>query len=198
VSAPETLQFSATSIVPDVNRCVTLDAKAPGDLIYVLGRTRDELGGSAFYEHFGYTGLNVPQVAPAEHLPLYRALSGAITRGLVRSAHGIYRGGLAVHLAMVAMAGELGLAIDLDAVPAETGLRDHTLLFSESAGRFIVTVAPEHQQALETLLAETDFACVGTTQDKAALVIKRGSGELINTPVSDLKTAWKKTFGDLI
>ena len=198
VSAPETLQFSATSIVPDVNRCVTLDAKAPGDLVYVLGRTKDELGGSELYDHFGYTGLNVPQVLPAEHLPLYRALSEAIAGGLVNSAHGVFRGGLAVHLAMVAMGGELGLEVDLDAVPADNGLRSHTLLFSESAGRFIVTVAPEQKNALESLLADTDFACVGTTLEQADLIIKSGAAELINSPVAALKTAWKKTFGDLI
>ncbi len=198
VSAPETLQFSATSIVPDVNRCVTLDAKAPGDLVYVLGRTKDELGGSEFYDHFGYTGLNVPRVMPAEHLTLYRALADAISRELVHSAHGIFRGGLAVHLAMVAMAGELGLSIDLGAVPADSGLRDHTLLFSETAGRFIVTVAPEQKNELETLLAKTDFACVGTVLEKADLVIERGQNEIVNASVSDMKTAWKKTFGDLI
>jgi len=198
VSAPETLQFSATSIVPDVNRCVTLDAKAPGDRVYILGRTKDELGGSELYDHFGYTGLNVPQVVPAEHLPLYRALSTAISRGLVNSVHGVFRGGLAVHLAMVAMGGELGLEVDLDAVPADSGLRSHTLLFSESAGRFIVTVAPEQQAALESQLADTDFACVGTIREQGELVIKSGAAELINSPVDALKTAWKKTFGDLI
>jgi len=198
VSAPETLQFSATSIVPDVNRCVTLDAKAPGDRVYVLGRTKDELGGSELYEHFGYTGLNVPQVVPAEHLPLYRALSAAIARGLVNSVHGVFRGGLAVHLALVAMGGELGLEVDLDAVPADSGLRSHTRLFSESVGRFIVTVAPEQQAALESLLADSDYACVGTTREKADLVIKSGEAELINSPVAELKAAWKKTFGDLI
>jgi len=198
VSAPETLQFSATSIVPDVNRCVTLDTKAPGDLVYVLGRTKDELGGSELYDHFGYTGLNVPQVIPAENLPLYRALSTAIARGLVNSAHGVFRGGLAVHLAMVAMGGELGLEIDLAAVPAENGLRSYILLFSESAGRFIITVAPEQQDALESLLADTDYACVGTTREQADLIIRSGEAELINSPVADLKTAWKKTFGDLI
>ena len=198
VSAPETLQFSATSIVPDVNCCVTLDPKAPGDLIYVLGRTKDELGGSEFYDHFGYTGLNVPRVVPEEHLPLYRALAKAIARGRVRSVHGVYRGGLAVHLAMVAMAGGFGLSVDLDRVPAEAALLDHTLLFSESAGRFIVTAAPEQKNELEALLGDSAFACVGTTLEPANLVIKRGSNERVNVPVSDLKTAWKKTFGDLI
>ena len=181
-----------------MNQCVTLDCKAPGDLVYVLGKTRDELGGSEFYDYFGYTGLNVPRVVPEENLPLYRALSGAITRGLVCSAHGIYRGGLAAHLAMVAMAGNLGLEVDLDGVPAEAGLRDHTLLFSESAGRFIITAAPENKKELENLLTGTEFARVGTTTEKTDLVIKRGDNPLVNTPVSDLKTAWKKTFGDLI
>jgi len=96
------------------------------------------------------------------------------------------------------MGGELGLEIDLAAVPAENGLRSYILLFSESAGRFIITVAPEQQDALESLLADTDYACVGTTREQADLIIRSGEAELINSPVADLKTAWKKTFGDLI
>jgi phosphoribosylformylglycinamidine synthase len=78
VSALETLQFSATSIISDITRCVTLDPKATGDRIYVLGSTRNELGGSEYYDHFGYAGLNVPQVFPDRFIPMYRALANAI------------------------------------------------------------------------------------------------------------------------
>ena len=92
VSALETMQFSATSIVDDVSECVTMDAKIPGDLVYVLGLTRNELGGSEYYEHLGFIGCNVPEVTPGQFTSLYRALNSAIRSGQVASAHGIYQG----------------------------------------------------------------------------------------------------------
>jgi phosphoribosylformylglycinamidine synthase len=200
VSALETLQFSAISVVPDVTRCVTMDSKIPGDLVYVLGITRNELGGSEYYEHLGHLGLNVPQVRPDESIPLYRSLNLAIERELVASVHGIFRGGLAVHLAMVAMGGNLGMSIALEPVPRqEFNLRDDTLLFAESAGRFIVTLDPCRRQEFEAMLNGCAWACVGTVTAEPELVI-RGLNDavIISIPVQELKAAWKKTFGGLI
>jgi phosphoribosylformylglycinamidine synthase len=126
-----------------------MDSKVPGDLIYVLGTTRNELGASEYYDRFGYVGLNVPAVQPDVFVGLYRALTRAIEKDLVASAHGIYRGGLGVHLAMVAMGGNLGMRLSLGKVPAGDVLRNDSLMFSESAGRFIVTVDPENQTEFE-------------------------------------------------
>ena len=117
VSALETLQFSATSLIPKVTACVSMDVKVPGDLVYVLGQTRNELGASEYYEQLGYVGTRVPRVDTETSRKLYCALSPAIASGLVASAHGIYRGGLGVHLAMVAMGGNLGLDVDLAKCP---------------------------------------------------------------------------------
>lgn len=199
VSAPETLQFSAISVVEDIRNCVTMDSKMPDDLIYVLGITRDELGGSEYYAHFDEIGLNVPRVQAENFWPVYQALSQAISLGLVASAHGIYRGGLGVHLAMVAMGGHLGMQVDLDRVPATGVNRDATLLFSESAGRFIVTIDPSHHQEFEHLFEPTACTRVGTVTAAPQFEI-RGLDRttLVSADVSALKAAWKKPFGDLI
>ena len=199
VSALETLQFSAISVVEDILRCVTMDAKIPGDLLYILGTTRNELGGSEYYAHLGYTGCYVPRVRPAECLQLYRNLSQAIEKELVASAHGIYRGGLAVHLAMVAMGGNLGLDVDLATIPLDRVERDDTLLFSESAGRFIVSVTPDQRSAFENIFKENSCACIGMVTEEATLVVRGLQQEIIMTvAVRDLKAAWQKTFGELI
>ncbi|MCJ7829792.1 MAG: AIR synthase-related protein, partial [Desulfobacterales bacterium] len=142
VSALPTLQFSAISSVPDITRCVTMDSKLAGDLLYVLGTTRNELGGSEYYDLFGHTGCRVPRVRAAEFLDLYRALGRAIEAGLVASAHGVYRGGLGVHLALVALGGDLGMQVHLGEVPTADLARNDRILFSESAGRFIVSIDP--------------------------------------------------------
>ena len=199
VSAPATLQFSTVAVIEDIHRCVTMDAKIPGDLLYILGTTRNELGGSEYYEHLRYIGCNLPQVLPAEFRALYQNLGQAVADQLVASAHGIYRGGLAVHLALVGMGGKLGLSIDLAQVPAEGIERDDLLLFSESAGRFIVTVDPSNREAFERIFNNTSCACVGRVTEQPDLVVKGLDRQIIlAVALDDLKTAWKKPFGDLV
>ncbi len=199
VSALETLQFATISVVPDITRCVSMDSKMADDLIYVVGLTRNELGASEYYEHLGYVGLNVPRVRSGEFVALYRAISDAVAKGLVASVHGVYRGGLGVHLSMVAMGGGLGMHVDLRKVPAEAARRDDTLLFSESAGRFIVTVDPRRQDEFEAGFAALPCACIGTVTAEPLLKVGGLQGQAVaSIPVSDLKAAWKKPFGHLI
>ncbi len=124
VSGLPTLLFTVSSVVKDVGKCVTMDAKCPGDLVYVLGQTRDELGGGEYYELMGKVGLHVPKVDTEINWPLYRVLHEAIEERLVASAHTVSRGGLGVHLAMVAMAGQMGMELHLDSVPSGDALSD--------------------------------------------------------------------------
>jgi phosphoribosylformylglycinamidine synthase II len=199
VSALETLQFSATSVIAEVAKCVTLDCKLPGDLIYIIGTTANELGASEYYELFGYVGLNVPKVRVETFLPLYKALALAISQELVASAHGIYRGGLGVHLAMKAMAGGLGMTVNLEKIPMVEPLREDQILFSESAGRFIVTIDPAKRDRFEAVFSKLPCACVGTVTSEAEFVLYRNPIEkLFSIPICDLKMHWKKTFGNLI
>ena len=199
VSALETLQFSTISRIDDISHCVTMDSKIAGDLVYILGTTRNELGASEYYQHLGYIGRNIPEVRPEEFIPTYRNLMHAINHGLVASAHGIYRGGLAIHLAMVAMGGNLGLQADLTRVPGGNGVRDDVVLFSESAGRFIVTVDPDKCEPFEDIFEPDTCACVGTvTADTDLVIIGQENLTIVNAAIADLKTAWKKPFGDLI
>jgi len=198
VSALESLQFSTIGVIPDVETAVTMDVKMPGDLVYVLGETRDELGASEYYQCFGYTGANVPKVRHERFMKTYRALHRAIARGLIASAHGIYRGGLGVHLAMIAMGGNHGLSVDIARVFSDDPLRTDHLLFSETPGRFLVSLAPENARAFESLFEPGQFACIGEVTDTAVLNVCRGSNSFISVPVSDLKSAWKMPFGGLI
>jgi phosphoribosylformylglycinamidine synthase subunit PurSL len=199
ISAPETLQFSTTGVIEDIDRCVTMEPKKAGDLLYILGRTRDELGASEYYDRFGYTGLNVPEVRPAEQLPLYRALHTAIERELCASVHGIYRGGMGIHLALMAMGADLGLTVDLTKVPGESRLDDATFLFSESAGRFLVTVNPAQQAAFEELLKDQIHACIGAVTAATDLVVAGQTGsQLTSLNVDAMRRSWKTPFGHLL
>ena len=88
---------------------------------------------------------------------------------------------------------------DLTNLPGHQGLHDDVLLFSESAGRFIVTIDPDKRKPFEELFKADPCACIGTVTDGPDLVIKAMGHQIIVTvPIADLKTAWKKMFGDLI
>ncbi|MBS0014436.1 MAG: phosphoribosylformylglycinamidine synthase, partial [Desulfobacterales bacterium] len=198
LSAPETMQFSAVSVVKDIDCCVTLDVKCPGDAVYVLGVTKDELGASEYYDRFGYTGCNVPVVDAPRLWPLYTDLHAAMKKGLAASVHGIYRGGLGVHLAMCAMAGNLGICADVQKAPGPEGLRADHLLFSETPGRFVVTVAPESRKDFESMMKDHALACIGEVTKAPRLDLSYGANTLVSLTVADLKAAWKAPFGGLV
>lgn len=194
ISGLPTMQFTATGIVPDVLKALTMDAKAPGDLVYIVGATRDELGGSAYYELFGYTGRNVPKVFPSDFAVTYSAVERAISSGLAASCHGIYRGGLAVHAAMAAIGGRLGMKIALAGVPISSppgSIREDRLLFSESCGRFIITVPKENRAAFEKTFQALPCGLAGEVTSDPELVITGLSGkEILRENVLSLRKSW--------
>lgn len=202
VSGLETLQFSATAIVEDVHRALSMDVKNPGDLIYILGATRNELGASEYYDLMGYVGRNVPLVHPKTFLELYRAFEKAIALELVQSAHSVGRGGLGVHLALMGMAGGLGMDIDLSRLPVEGNVpenREDILLFSESCGRVLVSLAPEKETDFLAFFAGLPVARIGEVRkDETLRIFGRKKQEVLLADIFDLKQSWKKPFGDRI
>jgi phosphoribosylformylglycinamidine synthase len=198
VSAPETLMFTASGIVPDTRLCQTPDPKFAGDALYVLGLTKDEPGGSEYYEMLGYTGANAPVADPAATLALCRALHSAVCQGLPASVHGVYRGGLGVHLALTVLAGNLGLDVDLGRVPGAERLPAWKTLYSESAGRFLVTVDPARETAFLNLFRGLPLARLGTVSEAPRLKVSKGGDVLLDTDADTLRAAWKKRFGGLV
>jgi len=179
----------------DVRKAVTMDVKKPGDLVYVLGRTYRELGGSEWYALHGAIGNDVPQVHTETAKRIYQALNRAIRAGLVASCHDCSDGGLGVALAETAFAGGLGLAVGLRAVPAEGIGRDDELLFSESQSRFVVTVRPDAWEAFEAALAGSVFARIGQVIAEEVLRIDgQGGKRIIDEELAALKAAWQKTL----
>ena len=191
ISIPPTLLFSVVSRMRDVRLAVTMDAKRAGDLVYVLGITYPELGASEYYGIYNYIGNSVPQVRMKDARARYNALSNAIDQGLVSSCHDCSDGGLGVSLAEVAFSGNLGMVIDLGAVPSVDIDRLDTLLFSESQSRFVVTIRKEDQRAFENAMKDTGWAMVGEVTGSATLIFEHSGKIVVNEPLSSLKHAWK-------
>ncbi len=190
-----TLLVTVVGKIDDVGKAVSTEFKKPGDVVYVLGMTRDELGGSEYYKLFGGVGNTPPQVRTEEHAPLYKALSGAISEGLVSSAHDVSDGGLAVAFAECALGFGLGAELDVASVPAETG-REDAVLFSESAGRFIVSVAPENAERFEKAMEGTAFRKAGRVRGDRRFIIRRGDAAMVNEAIEELRKAYFTGVGD--
>jgi phosphoribosylformylglycinamidine synthase len=199
ISIPPTVLYSTIGIVPDVKKAVTLSFKQAGDGIYVLGRTREELGASEFArwaaDRPGQVGGRVPEVDTALAVRLYQAVTRATGEGLLRSSHTPTLGGLAVGFAFCALAGDLGATIDLAAVPTDEKLSDDAVLFSESHSRFIVTCRQEDADRLQELFAGLPLAKVGTVWDEPRLTVTgmRGRG-VINSTLPSLRKAFQETL----
>lgn len=192
---PGTLLISALGIVPDVDRTVTMDLKDSGNLLFLVGLTRDELGASARARLHGQPGGEVP-APPAQQQALFRTLHRAIAAGLVRSCHDLSEGGLAVAAAEMALAGRMGLHIHLSTVPVEAQyLSDGLILFSESLSRFLVEVAPEQR---ERFLDATRGLPVGelgrVTRAPTLLIDGLERPGVVNLPIDRALDAFKGHF----
>ncbi|BFD48127.1 MAG: phosphoribosylformylglycinamidine synthase subunit PurS [Wolbachia endosymbiont of Sergentomyia squamirostris] len=176
ISAPPSLLISAIGIIENIENAVSLDVKMPGDLIYVLGETLDELGRSEYQLYSGIGNNNVPKVDAKSARKLYERYNQAIKDGIIASAIAPNLGGLVIALAKSLIAGDLGAEIDLSLVPIgkiqNTDIINKIIMFSESQSRILVTIAPQNQKRFEELFEGAVYSCIGKVTEKKVLNIK--------------------------
>jgi phosphoribosylformylglycinamidine synthase len=202
ISVPPTLLISVISRIDDISHAVSLEVKAPGDLVYVLGETLAETGGCELLRCYGeqtrgkaYIGNRVPRVDAETALALYRRLYRCIQKGLVRSVHTPSLGGLGVALAKVAFAGGYGLEIDLRKIPGKAE-GEAELLYAESNSRFVVTVAPDRELEFATEMAGVVFARIGSVLKQPRLQVCSLEGNcIIDLEIQMLQAQWQETLG---
>lgn len=205
ISIPPTLLISSLSVIDDVSKAVTMDLKFPGDLVYILGETKNELGGSEYFSSINknFIGNKVPKVDANQAIALYRTFKKAVDKELIASSQSLVFGGLLVALAKKAIAGQLGMDIDLDKVPVDKELKEISrnradyLLYSETQSRILVTVNPKNQKEFEKIFKNSPHtALIGKIIEGPSLIIKKNGQEIINTSVKDLTESYKSTFKD--
>ncbi|HMC10419.1 MAG TPA: AIR synthase-related protein, partial [Pirellulaceae bacterium] len=200
IQIPHTLLISALGQVADVSRCVTMDLKSPGNLLYQIGATKHEMAGSHFGMVAGDDAGDVPQVDVETAKRTFSVVHDAINHGLVRACHDLSEGGLAVAIAEMAFAGGYGAKVRLADVPRDGSLdsqrpdSETVLLFSESTSRFVIEVPPDKRAALESIFkaANVPFSCIGEVTDSDRLQIAGGQSTPIDLPIAKLKEAWQK------
>ncbi|HLD59044.1 MAG TPA: AIR synthase-related protein [archaeon] len=204
ISVPPTLLISSLAQIENSENCVSIDAKIAGDLIFVLGETKNELGASEYFSYMGkklsgkrFIGKNVPKVEIEKAKKLYNALNKAIESGLVASCYPVGLGGLGIAIAKTCIAGSLGGEIFLEKIPAEK-MRGDYILFSESQSRFIATINPAHREAFEKIFRDNKcaFAEIGKITEEKKLVINANSTKQFSMQIVELEEAYKKTLRD--
>ena len=194
ICIPPTLLISAMGVMDDIGKAVSMDCKHAGDLVYIVGATYNEMGGSHYFAVHGSIGNSVPGVRPEEGRKLMDALSSAMNKGLVSACHDLSEGGIGVAAAEMAFAGGLGMTVDLNKVPLGEKIdRDDFILFSESNTRFLVEVAPEKKNEFEEAMSGRAFVEIGkVTNDKNLEIYGRDGGIILSAAIAELKEAWQK------
>ena len=198
ISIPPTLLYSVFGDQPDVRFTATSDFKNPGEKVYLVGVSKEELGASEISfmlrdsgEANGIGG-QVPLLPnPEINITTYRALSTAIQSGLVRTAHDCSEGGVAVAVAEMCIGGRVGADIDID------GTGDASVwarLWGESLGRFLVGVQPENEADFIKWMAGHPITILGTVTDSENLTISDGHEILIDVKTNSMVEAWQKTL----
>ena len=212
IAIPPTLLISSISVIDEIIKVVSFEVKLPGDFVYILGETYDELGGSEYYsmklpkgqlpESYknkmtlidNYSIFNVPNINTSKNKKLYLSLHKAINKQLISSSISITRGGLGIALAKKAIGGNLGLTISLNKLPGAI-THDEFALYSESQGRILITVAKENKVKFEKLMQGISFKHIGNVTKEKKLTINGLKGnEIINLNIEKMTESYRKTF----
>lgn len=176
-------------LVTDTDHITTQGFKQEGDAILLLGVTKAELGGSEFqYAVHGVTEGRPPALDLDTEKKLLNAVLTSIRAGLVRSAHDLSEGGLAVALAESCISGGIGANVELSA----NGLRSDVALFSESQSRIVLTAAPDRAEELKAAIAASGVPVeiIGTVGGDRLRVNLDGVSAL-DEAVAELKHVWE-------
>jgi len=202
ISIPPTILFSLIGNHQDVRKAVSSDFKVPGDRIYLCGQSHQELGASEIAymlrdetQRQSGIGGRVPEIDTTRNLAMYRALTGAMQKELVASAHDCSDGGLAVAISECCFGSDSGARIDVSPIMSDCNqIEPWGAMFGESLGRILVSVKPENSEAFENSM--TDHACyfLGVVEEGDTISVTNGDTTLISTSMSSLRKAWKATL----
>jgi len=192
-----TLLITAVGVIPDVRKTVSMDVKQAGNLIYIVGQTYPELGGSEYYKMKGFLGKTVPRVRVSQARKTMKSIVKAIDLGYVEACHDLSEGGLAVAISEMVFTGDHGIDLYLKNVTRPKSMqRNDFILFSESNSRFLVEVKEKLRRDFEDLMEDVAFSVVGRLKrEKRLLVHGIDDQTVVDVSLAELRNAWKTTFG---
>jgi len=188
ISVPPTILYSMVAKIDDVRKTITSNFKEEGDLIYILGKTYDELGSSEFYKLFGELGANVPKVHKENAKKMYEKVMKANEQNLIESCHDLSDGGLAVAVCESAIGTEFGVNLNLENFG---DLSLNAILFSESHSRFVVSINPGNKNEFEKLFGK-DSSLIGKVTSNKMMKINFKNNCVVDLEMEDLEQSWNE------
>lgn len=192
-----TLLMTTMGKIDDVNNIVTVDAKEEGNLVYVVGSTtKDDMGGSEYMNMYSeklgieFTIGNVSNEDVKEVYDTFGRVDTAVRDKLLQSSKYVEAGGLMTAINHTAMAGELGINVDLSKLHQKEGISTADMMYGETEGRFLVTIKSENKDKFEKLF-DGKYSCIGTVT-KDMMNVKDNGSNLISESVYDLLMTYHK------
>jgi phosphoribosylformylglycinamidine synthase II len=185
--------LGVVGLIDDLAKLVAPGFRDAGDAVVILGENKEELGGSEYLRTIhGLERGRPPGIDLEREKAVQDFCREAIVRGLIRSAHDVSEGGLAVCAAECSLLGGKGVGCDLG---LEDTIRPESLLFSETQSRLLVSSAARHLPQLLKLAEERGVPAkvIGQAGGKE-LIIRQGDRELICLPVDQVYDVWKKAL----
>ncbi|MDR1479995.1 MAG: phosphoribosylformylglycinamidine synthase subunit PurL [Planctomycetaceae bacterium] len=179
---PPTLLISAMGQINDIANCITMDLKQKNNILYQIGTTKNELGGSHFAILHNLKNNTTPTLDIPTARKLYESLNTAVYEGLVESLHDLSEGGLAVAIAEMCFGGNLGATLNNNL--------DEITLFSESNSRFVAEIHPNNTTKFESIFNSQPIKKIGYVTDKKQIQF----GNLFTAQINELKNAWQSTL----
>ncbi|GAC1638035.1 MAG: phosphoribosylformylglycinamidine synthase subunit PurL [Herpetosiphon sp.] len=193
VPIPPTLLISAVGVVDNQRHTTSSALKEVGNDVYLVGKTKAELGGTHWALINGVAGGQVPRVDLSQALQIFDAVHAAIEAGIIVACHDLSEGGLGVAAAEMVLGGRIGLQLDLDRIVRDDITTDEQALWSESCSRFLVEVNHDDAGKLEQIFAGIPANCIGNTTAQARLFIRGLQGDcVIDCNCSRLDAAWRQ------
>ena len=200
ISVPPTLLFSLLGNHHDVRKAVSSDFKKPGDAIFLVGQTHQELGASELSymlrdDGAGGIGGAVPEIDPERNMAAYRALTTAMSRELVASAHDCSDGGLAVALAECCFGSDSGAKVDIAPLWTDCdNLDTWGALFGESLGRILVSTSPDDRETFEKSMEGVTCHYIGDVSEGDDISFSREGDAILSASMKGLRESWKGTL----
>tara|TARA_Y100000310_G_scaffold285874_1_gene309636 strand:+ start:25 stop:867 length:843 start_codon:yes stop_codon:yes gene_type:complete len=193
ISIPPTLLISSIGIIKNYNNLLTIAPQTIGDLVYIIGRTDNEMGGSEFAKIFGLKKGNVPQVYKKTAKENYNNFSKANQNKLIISAISVGIGGLAIALSKMAIASQKGLKINLSNINAINKEVDNNhILFSESQSRIVVTVNSFNKSRFESYFKKNQLSLIGKVIRNKKIICTMNNKDEFEVSISSLNNKYKK------
>ena len=193
VNIPVTFLCSGFGVVEDASHVRGSSLRRSDSVLFLVGNTEDEMGGSVYARVKGVKDCKVPQTDCAANFAIYKQYyDKALTQGLVLSAHDLSEGGLAVAAAEMVFSGKGGITLNLDALPTVGGWKNNAVpCFGESTGRFLVEVDPDMADEFAAAMAGTPCARIGSATTDGKLTITAGGATVLQAEIAELKNIWK-------